>query len=252
MSAVRGRTGAQPPRDRSRVLPKRKRTSGLIAFGLAAAATLLSILFLDRPAALFAHAAFGGWSGFIALTHLVDPVLPLSAIGFLVIGGGMALGWTPPPWARVTFGLCVAALLAIVVKDQLKYAFGRTWPETWIKDNPSLIRDGVMAFAPFHGGPGWASFPSGHTTSAVAPATALVMSSRSPWRWLGLLPCCLVAIGLYGADYHFVGDIVGGALVGSLCAAITVAMLAEHRRAGPDQPAGGAGSMKGSSARSRS
>lgn len=201
------------------------RRLGLAAFGTAAAATVLSVLVLDAPAARFAHETFGGWSGFVALTHLVDPVLPLSATGFLVLGGAMALGWTAPPWARVAFGLCVATLLAIVTKDQLKYAFGRTWPETWIKDNPSLIRDGVMAFVPFHGGPGWASFPSGHTTTAVAPAAMLVMTTRSRWRWLGLLPCGLVAAGLYGADYHFLGDIMAGAMVGCLCAAITAAML---------------------------
>lgn len=197
----------------------------MAAFAAVAGATTLSVLVFDRPAALFAHEVFGGASAFIALTHIVDPALPLSTIGFVGFGGALALGWTPPRWARVVLSLCVATLLAIVVKDQLKYAFGRTWPESWINSNPSLIRDGVMAFVPFHGGPGWASFPSGHTTTAVAPAAALVMTTRSAWRWLSVVPALLVAVGLYGADYHFVGDILAGAMVGCLCAVISVVML---------------------------
>ena len=203
----------------------RSRSGPVASFVAAAGATLLSILLLDRPAAVFAHAMLGQWWGFVALTHIVDPVLPVSALGLVGLGGGLALGWTPPPWARVVLNLCVATLLAIVIKDQLKYGFGRTWPETWINGNPSLIRDGVMTFSPFHGGPGWASFPSGHTTTAVAPAATLVMTTRSAWRWLGVLPAVLVAVGLYGADYHYPADMLAGAMVGCLGAAVTVALL---------------------------
>lgn len=221
--AADGRLGATPASAR--------RLGGALI--VAAGATLLSVLVLDRPAALFAHDVLGQPWEFIALTHLVDPILPLSAFGFVAFGGGLALGWTPPAWARVIVGLCVATLLAIVVKDQLKYAFGRTWPETWVNNNPSLIRDGVMVFVPFHGGPGWASFPSGHTTTAVAPAAALVMTTRTVWRWLAVLPACLVALGLYGADYHYVADILAGVIVGCGCAAITVAMLREIQSTTP-------------------
>lgn len=243
-------TGVQTASEASAM---RSRSAPVAAFVGAACATALSIFFLDRPAASFAHVAFGGWWGFVALTHIVDPVLPLAAIGLVGLGGGLALGWTPPPWARVTLSLCVATLLAIVVKDQLKYAFGRTWPETWINGNPSLIRDGVMAFVPFHGGPGWASFPSGHTTTAVAPAAALAMTTRSASRWLAVVPALLVAIGLYGADYHFVADILAGAMVGCGCAAIAVAMLGGLLATEPPQPAGGrTGSTKQPPARSRS
>ena len=59
------------------------------------------------------------------------------------------------------------------IKTYLKLAFGRTWPETWIQGNPSLIRDGVYGFHPFHGGIGFTSFPSGHITAVCAVLSVL-------------------------------------------------------------------------------
>lgn len=196
-------------------------------------ATLLAVALLDRPAALLAHAWFGeGRGGFVALTHLVDPLLPLAVVGFLCGGAALLLGWTPGDRGRAAFALCTATLLAVVCKDQLKIAFGRTWPETWVANNPSLIRDGVMAFAPFHGGVGWSAFPSGHATLATAPAVVLMLVWASRWRWLALLGVGLVCLGLYGADYHYLGDILAGIGVGAAAAAITVRALAIRARAG--------------------
>ncbi len=194
-------------------------------FFLAGVATAISVALLDGPAATFVHGLDRPLQPFIALTHLVDPVLPVAIIGFLGLGSAVALGWNPPPWARLALAVCVASLLAVMVKDQLKYAFGRTWPETWVNNNPSWIRDHVMGFTPFHGGPGWASFPSGHTTLATAPMTVLMITLRSAWRWLCAVPIALVAIGLYGADYHFIGDMIAGVMVGALCAAIAFSLL---------------------------
>lgn len=192
------------------------------AVGLAVLAIAACLAWVDRPAASWAHATFQGDRTLVALTHLVDPVLPCSAIGLVVIGTGMLLGWRPPAVVRTVLCMCVAVLLAVTLKDQLKYAFGRTWPETWVADNPSWIRDGIERFVPFHGGQGWASFPSGHTTLATAPmAVLMIRVRRTAWRVLSTLPILLVAVGLYGADYHFVADILAGALVGAICAALT-------------------------------
>ena len=35
-----------------------------------------------------------------------------------------------------------------------------------------------MRLVPFHGGQGWASFPSGHTTLATAPMAVLMIRLR--------------------------------------------------------------------------
>ena len=177
---------------------------------------LASILFLDRPAASFSHAAFQGADLFRALTHIADPVLPAASLGLAAAAIAGVLGWRPGPLARTLLACCLAALVAQAVKDQAKFAFGRLWPETWINDNPSWIKDGAYGFVPFHGGTGWSSFPSGHMSGITAPVG--VLWHRLPrWRPVLGLPVFLVAIGLYGADYHFVSDILAGMLLGAAC-----------------------------------
>lgn len=113
---------------------------------------------------------------------------------------------------------------AHTLKEELKFAFGRTWPETWINNNPSWIGDGTYAFAAFHGGRGWASFPSGHMTLITAPVSVLwCVLARLRWLWAGLV--ALVALGLLGSDYHFLGDVIAGTYLGAACGIGCAALL---------------------------
>lgn len=185
-----------------------------------AAFLTVSIAFVDRPLATFIHGALRSrraW--FDALTHLTDlfPVfagLTLFAV-LLVVARGERIGPRLATALRVALCFCVA----IVLKDQLKVVFGRTWPETWVANNPSYIRDGVFGFFPFHGGPGWASFPSGHMASAAVMAACA-------WRlWPRFRPAytvfvALVAAGLIGADYHWLSDVAAGAALGVAVGAV--------------------------------
>ena len=93
---------------------------------------------------------------------------------------------------------------------------------TWVLNNPSFIRDGVYGFNPFHGGPGFASFPSGHTTVTCAVMSVLWMCYP---RFRPLYAMCVVAvaIGLIGADYHFLSDCIAGAFLGVSTGWFTVA-----------------------------
>ena len=60
---------------------------------------------------------------------------------------------------------------------------------------------------------GYAAFPSGHT--AVTCAVISVLWIYCPkWRWLYALAVLGVAIGLIGANYHFVSDVIAGGFVG--------------------------------------
>jgi membrane-associated phospholipid phosphatase len=104
-------------------------------------------------------------------------------------------------------------LIAYVLKEELKYLFGRTWPETWVNKNPSFFGDGTYGFFPLHGGPGYASFPSGHTTAVAAVAGAL-WSLWPRLRWLGIALVIAVAAGLLGADFHWLSDIIAGGILG--------------------------------------
>ncbi|HXC02236.1 MAG TPA: phosphatase PAP2 family protein [Opitutaceae bacterium] len=182
----------------------------------------LSIAFVDRPASTWTHALMHP-AFFVGLTHLVDPVLPASIIGLVATGVAAALGWRPQACGKTLIACCLAAVIAVVIKEQLKFVFGRTWPETWI-GNPSWIGNGAFGFHFFHGGEGWASFPSGHMTMITAPFAVLWQRARR-WRWLCTVPVLAVAIGLFGADYHFVSDMIAGVYLGAACAAGVVALV---------------------------
>ncbi|MCW6508207.1 phosphatase PAP2 family protein [Lichenifustis flavocetrariae] len=177
----------------------------------------LCVRWIDRPfstwSATHLH-AYREW--FDALTHIVDPFLPLSALAILAaIAARLAGRNLVGPWRSILIaGMALA--VAVMMKDQGKYLFGRLWPETWVENNPSWIGTGSYGFFPLHGGRGWASFPSGHMTVITAPATTLSCSFPR-LRPLLILACAAVAVGLLGADYHFLSDVIAGTGLGVLC-----------------------------------
>jgi membrane-associated phospholipid phosphatase len=189
----------------------------------------LSIAFLDRPWATWAHAHLRGAAVFVKLTLIAEVVPPLAAAIMGLAAVAALFGWRPGPRAKVVLGCCLAAVAAIAVKEQLKYVCGRTWPETWVNNNPSWIANGVFEFVPFHGGKGWSSFPSGHTAEIAAPMAALWCALGTARRWLCAVPVALVAVGLLGADYHWISDIVAGAYIGFASGVGTWALVGYNR-----------------------
>ena len=121
------------------------------------------------------------------------------------------------------------AVVASAIKNQLKIAFGRTWPETWVRNNPSLIHDGAYGFHPFTTGPGYESFPSGHTTAVVAVMSVLWICYPR-LRILYAAIGAAVVIGLIGANFHFLSDCIAGAFIGASTGWITVALWESGRR----------------------
>ena len=177
----------------------------------------ICIAYVDRAAASFSHAEFRGHDlVFRGLTHIVDPLLPLAAVGLLFAAISGCLGWGWSRAGRIVLACCMAVAVAYLFRGELKYAFGRLWPETWVADNPSWIKDEAYGFFPFHGGTGWSSFPSGHMTIVAAPA-AVLWAALPRWRLAAAIPVIAVAVGLYGADFHFVGDMVAGTYLGAAC-----------------------------------
>ena len=84
-----------------------------------------------------------------------------------------------------------------------------------MRNNPSLIRDGVYGFNPFHeAGIAYTSFPSGHTAAICALTSVLWICYPRFWP-LYLALILAVSIGLVGADYHFLSDVIAGAFVGT-------------------------------------
>ncbi len=185
-----------------------------------------AIAFVDRPVADFAHVTLRVNEGFYAaLTHIVDPIPVYAGI----VTGGYAIaalfGVRPGPRGMIALRIAIAILIAIALKEQLKFVFGRTWPETWTGNNPSYIRDGVYGFFPLKGwgaGRAYHSFPSGHMT-AVSVAAVSIGLNWPRWRWVATLPVALVAIGMIGANYHWVSDLIAGTFLGAAVA------VAAHR-----------------------
>jgi membrane-associated phospholipid phosphatase len=175
----------------------------------------LAYFFADRQLASALRPHLTGIAPFPQLTHLVDPLAPLASAGAAIIAVRALARGALTQKESAFLRICCAILIAAVLKEELKWVFGRTWPETWIKPNPnpSFFGDGTYGFFPFHGGQGYASFPSGHTTAMSALAGALWFIAPK-LRWLGVALVLAVAVGLLGADYHWLSDIMAGAALG--------------------------------------
>ena len=144
-----------------------------IGLAFTAGTVVTSDLWLDQPIASFVHQNVTDKTIFVWLHRLPVAFLLLSLLVF-VWCGFWAL--TNRPFSRVqSVGLTcsISFVTANFINNQFKYAFGRTWPDTWVQNNPSLIQNGVFGFNPFHGGPGFASFPSGHVAAVCAVITVL-------------------------------------------------------------------------------
>ncbi|MCB8873769.1 phosphatase PAP2 family protein [Acidisoma silvae] len=184
---------------------------------------LVCILVIDRPLALLMHRLFHHSPWFLGLAAIGQIPLSFAAPGLVVAAIAGWWGWRPRGRGWTWIAVALAVTIAITLKDLLKQAFGRTWPETWTHHNPSLIHDGVYGFWPFHGGEGWSSFPSGHTT-AIAAVAGVLWWRLPHLRWLWALLVGLTAFGLVAGTVHFLGDVLAGGLLGFLTGRATLAL----------------------------
>ena len=180
-----------------------------------ASLVLVAIRYLDRPVAAHLHDAgpgivevfkvvtdFGLAGGYLLVTALVVLALWLRA----------RRTDQPPRAARLRRLAAVPAFLFLSVAasglatDALKILFGRARPKL-------LFGDGIYGFTWWNYEPRYWSFPSGHTTTAFALATALFL------LWPRFLPlyvafAALIAVSRAVVGEHFVSDAVAGAFVG--------------------------------------
>jgi membrane-associated phospholipid phosphatase len=189
----------------------------------------VSVQFIDRPLAAWVHEHLGD-SQFRIFTILYDthplaigpfslmaaPAEVISRVALpvlVILAAAAAMGWRPGSRGRIVLVLCLSILVALGINREMKWVFGRTWPESWLGDNPSWIRDGVFGFFPFHGDAGWSSFPSGHTTTVTTLATILfLVCPKLRILWVAMVG--VVVTGLVGANYHFLSDVIGGIYLG--------------------------------------
>jgi membrane-associated phospholipid phosphatase len=194
-----------------------------IGLAVTAAGVIASYLWLDQPIAFFVHRNIADKTIFVWLQR---PPVALPLLSALILAWCGLWTLMDRPFSRVqSVGLaCTISFIATnLITNQLKYAFGRTWPETWIENNPSLIQNGFFGFNPFHGGLGFASFPSGHL-AGVCAVMAVLWWSYTRLRPIYIACVAAVAIGLIGANYHFLSDILCAIFVGASAGYITTKM----------------------------
>jgi membrane-associated phospholipid phosphatase len=177
-----------------------------------AIAVTVCYFWLDRPISHFAHDELQRSQMFEKLTLIPEALTPLAIVAFVLLGLSGAIGRKLSRFQTVMLLSGVSLAVAVVIKDQLKLAFGRTWPETWTH-NPSFISDAVYGFHPFHGGLSYASFPSGHETMICTVMTVLWICYPR-LRPVYALCMAAVAVGLVGANFHFLGDVIAGGFLG--------------------------------------
>jgi membrane-associated phospholipid phosphatase len=199
-----------------------------ISFALTTVAVLVSYFLLDQPIAFFSHNYLAPAAPiFIKLTQIPEFLIAAAMLALLALAFWRLAGM-PILRPHLIILLCsVSLVVAEAFKSQLKNVFGRTWPETWINGNPSLIQDGVYGFNFFHGGVGYSSFPSGHTTAICAVASVLWICYPKSRALCGIAIAAVV-IGLIGADHHFLSDIVAGGFLGATTGWCAVLLAGEH------------------------
>lgn len=180
---------------------------------------LLSMAWLDQPVALFFAEAPRLRPVFNICAAPSLLALPLSGfyLAFLLL---RKLRGQPAP-NPLYLAMSLATLAATAAKDELKWAFGRSWPQFWLKD-------GIYGFHPFTNSYFYGGFPSGHTAYISAPLGVLWALKPS------LRPACaaiiaLVMFGLVAADYHYLADVLAGLITGTACAWGTLVLLKTGR-----------------------
>jgi membrane-associated phospholipid phosphatase len=179
---------------------------------------VVCIVYIDRPIAEFfekrvAHTGIWVWTA-RALAPIDAAVV--AALLFLLACGAWVLSARPlPQWTRIPLLCSWAAMWATAADIIFKRAFGRAWPY------PTYIENHLYGFHLLHGGPYWESFPSG--TAAISSAIASVLWLLTPrWRFLSVSIVVLLSFAVVMNNYHWVGDVVAGAFLGSSIGWMTV------------------------------
>jgi membrane-associated phospholipid phosphatase len=174
---------------------------------------IISVRWFDKPIAAF----FGGVIKRESF-EFADRILAIpnvAAVLFILLGLS-AIGRRRFSKVEAVVAICIiCVLITTVIKDQLKFVFGRSWPY--------LLQYDVYEFNFFKSERFLESFPSGH--AAVAAAILSVVWTRAP-KARGACAIAILAadLGLVVLDLHFLSDVVAGTFVGVSVGLFTTAL----------------------------
>ncbi len=170
---------------------------------------------VDRPVSWFVHSHGQFMRGFLRWPPLVSDWLKACAPPAILL---VILWWLWRPGGRlqtVLLAISAGLIATTILKQLLKWGCGRYWPQTWSYKNPSLIGSGDYGFHPFHYGAAYESFPSGHA-AVICSVLSILWLTYPRWRWWYAIIAGVVCVALVGMNYHFVGDVVAGVMLGSI------------------------------------
>ena len=186
---------------------------------LAAILCLFAILFIDGPMArLFSesplfhhHQKYAVGSAWLLIPLIIAAIL----IAFAARNGRFGAV------RRATILTTICAVTAFLTNNlALKPLFGRTSIEEF------LFWPSHYGFYFFRGN--WHSnFPSGHMALLIAALTVL-WPALPRWRGLFAIVTAIAAFLLLFGEWHFVSDLIAGALWGNLVAVTIVALSKSH------------------------
>lgn len=177
--------------------------------------TVVSVLWVDHPLARVL-ADFSGARLLLRNPHVHFPLFVVLACG----GIGAGLGYRllglrlPRPVEAAMFAGAAILIAMVLTEDVLKPIFSRPQPITY-------LLHGSSGFHWFHWNYSRNSFPSGHATEASA-LFGVGWAYYPRLRWVFVALFTLLALALMLGQWHFLGDILAGALVGSGVAALTL------------------------------
>jgi membrane-associated phospholipid phosphatase len=187
----------------------------MLAVAACAMLVVICYFFVDRPVAFFVHDyRIEKAEEFRWLTEpppMVQMWAPL-VLALLAIRRGMG-PWRV--WQQTLFVACVSLIVADQFRESLGDVSGRYWPETWHDNNPSLIGTGAYGFHPFEAGGETGSFPSGHAARIVGFLAVFWMAMPRA-RWLYVIIALPMLVALVAMNYHFVGDVIAGSVLGAV------------------------------------
>jgi membrane-associated phospholipid phosphatase len=203
----------------------------LLAIAACAIAVIFCYFFIDRPVAFFFHNhQAASVEGFRWLTEPPPLVQGWAPLVLVLLAIRRAFGrWRI--WQQTLFIACASLIIADQFRESLGDICGRYWPETWHNNNPSLIGTGAYGFHPFEVGDDTGSFPSGHAARIVGFVSVFWLSMPRG-RWLYAIIALPMLVALVAMNYHFVGDVTAGsvlgAIVGTWAVRLSMVDLAAH------------------------
>lgn len=170
-------------------------------------------------------ALFGAINGLAGRNHQLDSlVAALSAYGPFLLVALLAAMWFAPRADGKRGRFQRAAILAGLA-TMLALAANQLIIHIWQRPRPFMALHAILLL-PASADP---SFPSDHATFAFAIAVAIFLASRGLGA-LALFYAAMLGVSRAYVGEHYVSDVVGGAVCGSLAAVLTSRLMPRLER----------------------